>query len=82
MGVKDHTGEFSNRKQKYIIVWEELHPAESSRPLQMVNKSSQVQSCCPAGKGVVIPSSGECPESFSQMALLGMVCVGVYIIYA
>ena len=36
----------------------------------------------PAGKGVAIPSSGEYTEIFSQMALLGMVCVGVYSIYA
>ena len=35
-----------------------------------------------AGKGVAIPSSGEYTEIFSQMALLGMVCVGVYSIYA
>ena len=34
-----------------------------------------------AGKGVAIPSSGERPEPFPKWLLLGMVCVGVYIIH-
>ena len=36
------------------------------------NEWSQTQSVVPAGKGVAIPSSGECPEPFSEMALIGI----------
>ena len=37
------------------------------------NKSSQTQSVVPVGKGVAIPSSGECPEPFSKTAFIGIV---------
>ena len=36
------------------------------------NKSSWIQSVVPAGKGVAIPSSGECPEPSSEMAFIGI----------
>ena len=34
------------------------------------NESSWTHSVVPAGKGVAIPSSGECPEPFSDMAFI------------
>ena len=34
------------------------------------NESPQTQSRCSGGKGVVIPSSGECPEPFSYPAFI------------
>ena len=36
------------------------------------------QSVVLAGKGVAIPSSGECPESFSEIAFIGIgMCRGI-----
>ena len=42
------------------------------------NKLSQTQSVVPAGKGVVIPSSGECPKPFSKMAFIGIVMCSIH----
>ena len=36
------------------------------------NKSSGTQSVVPAGKGVAIPSSGECPKPLFEMAFIGI----------
>ena len=36
------------------------------------NKSSRTQSVVPVGKGVAIPSSGECPKPFSERAFIGI----------
>ena len=42
------------------------------------NKSSGTQSVVPAGKGVAIPSSGECPEPFSETAFIRIgMCRGI-----
>ena len=54
-------------------LWEELCPAEPSRPPKMRNKSSWTQSFVQVGKGMAIPSSGECPEPFFQTAFIGNV---------
>ena len=42
------------------------------------NKSSWIQSVVPAGKGVAIPSSGECPEPSSETTFIRIgMCRGI-----
>ena len=55
-------------------------PPELSRLQQMKRKeSSWTQSVVPSGKGVAIPSSGECPKPFSKMAFIAIrVCKGIH----
>lgn len=55
-------------------------PAELSWLPQMAdkNKSSRTQSVVPVGKGVVIPSTGECLEPFSETSFIGNgMCTGI-----
>ena len=59
----------------------ELQPPELSQlPWMRINRLGH--NLVPAGKGVVIPSSGECPSLSPKQLLMGMVCVGVYSIHA
>ena len=53
------------------LVWD----APSHRALPAVvdeNESSRTQSIALVGKGVVIPSIGECTEPFSETAFIGI----------
>ena len=59
----------------------ELQPPELSQlPWMRINRLGH--NLVPPGKGVVIPSSGECPSLSPKQLLMGMVCVGVYSIHA
>lgn len=48
----------------------ELQSMELFQPLRMRIKIIPAQSVVPVGKGVVIPSSGDCLEAFSEMAII------------
>ena len=50
----------------------ESQPATFSWSQMKRKASSRTQSVVPAGSGVAIPSSGECPEPFSEMAFIGI----------
>ena len=54
-------------------MWEELCPIELSQPLQMRTNCPGHNLAVLGGKWVAIPSGGECPEPFSQMAFIGNV---------
>ena len=60
----------SHPASNFGCMWEALSPG--ALPATEENELSWTQSLVPAGKGVAIPCSGECPEPFSEMAFIGI----------
>ena len=65
----------STSPKNLILINQSVWDAQSHGTLPAAadeNKSSRTQSVVPAGKGVAIPCSGECPKPFSEMAFIGI----------